>query len=51
MVPQTDDGRVLFAVPWHDKIIVGTKDTPINEYKLEPLAMDEEIAFLQGFAL
>ena len=51
MVTQTDDGRVLFAVPWHDKIIVGTTDTPINEYKLEPLAMDEEIAFLQGFAL
>ena len=50
MVPQTDDGRVLFAVPWHDKIIVGTTDTPINEYKLEPSAMDEEIEFLLSHA-
>lgn len=46
MVPHTDDGRVLFAVPWHDKIIIGTTDTPVQEYKLEPLALDEEIDFL-----
>lgn len=46
MVPQTDDGRVLFAVPWYDKIIVGTTDTPVKEYKLEPVAMEEEIEFL-----
>ena len=30
MIPRTDDGRVLFAVPWHNKIIVGTTDTPIS---------------------
>ena len=29
MVPHTDDGRVLFAVPWHNKIIIGTTDTPV----------------------
>ncbi|MDE5417324.1 glycerol-3-phosphate dehydrogenase/oxidase [Labilibaculum sp. DW002] len=46
MVPHTDDGRVLFAVPWHDKIIVGTTDTPVKEYPLEPIALDEEIEFL-----
>ena len=46
MVPHTDDGRVLFAVPWHDKIIVGTTDTPVKEYPLEPIAFDEEIEFL-----
>ena len=28
MVPHTDDGRVLFAIPWHDRVIVGTTDTP-----------------------
>jgi glycerol-3-phosphate dehydrogenase len=27
MIPKTSDGRVLFAVPWHDKIVVGTTDT------------------------
>ena len=30
MIPQTDDGRVLFAVPWHNKIILGTTDTPVQ---------------------
>jgi glycerol-3-phosphate dehydrogenase len=46
MVPKTDDGRVLFAVPWHDRIIVGTTDTPLDEPSLEPRAQEEEIEFL-----
>ncbi len=50
MVPHTDDGRVLFAVPWHNKIIIGTTDTPINEHTekslAEPTATDEEIDFI-----
>ena len=50
MVPHTDDGRVLFAVPWHNKIIIGTTDTPINEHNeaslSEPIAQDEEIDFI-----
>lgn len=46
MIPKTDDGRVLFAVPWHDKIVVGTTDTPLNEHSLEPTALEEEIEFI-----
>jgi len=46
MVPHTDDGRVLFAVPWHDCVIVGTTDTPLKDVKVEPLPMQEEIDFL-----
>ncbi len=46
MIPETDDGRVLFAVPWHDKIIVGTTDTPVKEYPYEPMPQEEEIDFL-----
>lgn len=46
MVPQTDDGRVLFAVPWHDKVVVGTTDTEMPEAVLEPRALDEEIDFI-----
>ncbi|MBI4519781.1 MAG: glycerol-3-phosphate dehydrogenase/oxidase [Gemmatimonadetes bacterium] len=46
MVPHTDDGRVLFAVPWHERVIVGTTDTPIEELSLEPLPLAEEIDFL-----
>lgn len=46
LVPHTDDGRVLFAVPWHDKIIVGTTDTPVSTPVIEPRAMPEEIDFI-----
>jgi len=46
MVPHTDDGRVLFAVPWHGKALVGTTDTPIDKPALEPIALDEEIDFI-----
>ncbi len=46
MVPHTDDGRVLFAVPWHGKAIVGTTDTPIEKPSLEPVALEEEIEFI-----
>ena len=46
MIPKTDDGRVLFAVPWHDKLVVGTTDTPIDEHSLEPRALEEEIEFI-----
>jgi glycerol-3-phosphate dehydrogenase len=46
MVPKTADGRVLFAVPWHGRTIVGTTDTAISEVSLEPRAREDEIAFL-----
>jgi len=46
MVPHTDDGRVLFAIPWHGRVIVGTTDTPIDEVTYEPHPLDEEIDFL-----
>lgn len=46
MVPHTDDGRVLFAVPWHDKVVVGTTDTPVESAELEPRPKPEELAFL-----
>ncbi len=46
MVPQTADGRVLFAVPWHGKVVVGTTDTPVPEPSLEPRALQEEVEFI-----
>lgn len=46
MVPQTDDGRVLFAVPWHDRVVVGTTDTPVPVADLEPRAFEAEIEFV-----
>lgn len=50
MIPKTDDGRVLFAVPWHGRVILGTTDTPVERPSLEPRALDEEIAFLLSHA-
>jgi glycerol-3-phosphate dehydrogenase len=46
MIPKTSDGRVLFAVPWHDKIVVGTTDTLIKKQSLEPIALESEIEFV-----
>lgn len=46
MVPKTDDDRVLFAIPWHDRVLVGTTDTPIDDPVLEPRPLNDEIAFL-----
>lgn len=46
MIPRTEDGRVLFAVPWWGRVIVGTTDTPRNEIPLEPRPLEEEIDFL-----
>jgi glycerol-3-phosphate dehydrogenase len=46
MVPKTSDGRVLFAIPWHNKVLVGTTDTPIKKPNIEPRAFQEEIDFI-----
>lgn len=50
MIPETDDGRVLFAVPWHGKVVVGTTDTPMDSASLEPVALEEEIKFILSTA-
>ena len=50
MVPQTDDGRVLFAIPWHDCVLVGTTDTPVSDTPLEPRHQEQEIEFLLSHA-
>jgi glycerol-3-phosphate dehydrogenase len=46
MVPHTDDGRVLFAIPWHDRAVIGTTDTPLHEATLEPRATEQEVDFI-----
>ncbi|NNC49172.1 MAG: glycerol-3-phosphate dehydrogenase/oxidase [Flaviramulus sp.] len=50
MIPKTDDGRVLFLVPWHDRVVVGTTDTLLDSHSLEPKALDEEIDFILATA-
>ena len=46
MIPATEDGRVLFAVPWHDHLLVGTTDTPLEKHSIEPVALREEVQFI-----
>ena len=50
MIPKTDDGRVLFLVPWYDKVVVGTTDTLVKNESLEPIALEEEIEFVLSTA-
>ena len=46
LIPKTEDGRVLFAVPWLGKVILGTTDTPCHDLAREPLPFREEVDFL-----
>jgi len=46
MVPRTDDGRVLFAIPWYDRVLVGTTDTEMRVPELEPRPLEEEVTFI-----
>ncbi|MGB7328966.1 MAG: FAD-dependent oxidoreductase [Rubripirellula sp.] len=46
IVPKTSDGRVLFMIPWHECVIVGTTDTAIPKVTLEPVPQAAEIEFL-----
>jgi glycerol-3-phosphate dehydrogenase len=50
MIPKTSDGRVLFAIPWYDKVVVGTTDTPLDVISLEPVALKKEIDFILNTA-
>lgn len=45
-IPRTDDGRVLFAVPFHNKVIIGTTDTSVEHPSIEPVAKEEEVDFV-----
>jgi glycerol-3-phosphate dehydrogenase len=46
MIPKTDDKRVLFAVPWHNKVVLGTTDTQVDQINDEPIPLKEEIDFI-----
>lgn len=46
MVPHTDDGRVLFVIPWHGRCVIGTTDTAMPHPDLEPRPLRDEIDFI-----
>lgn len=46
MIPKTEDGRVLFALPWHGRTLLGTTDTPVDHPEYEPRPLETEIDFI-----
>jgi glycerol-3-phosphate dehydrogenase len=50
LVPHTDDSRVLFAIPWHGRTLIGTTDTPVTAIPVEPRPLEEEVEFLLSHA-
>ncbi|MBN2211833.1 MAG: glycerol-3-phosphate dehydrogenase/oxidase [Sedimentisphaerales bacterium] len=50
MIPKTTDGRVLFVLPWGNKVLMGTTDTELNTISLEPEALPEEVNFILNTA-
>jgi glycerol-3-phosphate dehydrogenase len=50
LVPRTDDGRVVFIIPWEGRTLVGTTDIPVDGPEMEPIPSEEEIEFLLRYA-
>ncbi|MFU2050811.1 glycerol-3-phosphate dehydrogenase/oxidase [Bordetella hinzii] len=46
LVPKTDDGRVLFMVPWNGHTIVGTTDTARQDLPADPRPLPGEVEFI-----
>ncbi len=43
LIPKTVDGRILFVLPWHDKVLVGTTDVHMDHPSMDPTPQDQEI--------
>ncbi len=50
MIPRTDDGRVLFAIPWRNRVLLGTTDTPVDRATREPRPSSSEVEYLLDHA-
>lgn len=46
LIPKTEDGRVLFAIPWQGRVLLGTTDTELHERPEDPQPLSEEVDFL-----
>ena len=46
LVPSTDDDRVLFAIPWHGHVLIGTTDVRVSEPSSEPAPSEAELDYL-----
>ena len=50
MIPRTSDGRVVFMIPWHARVLVGTTDTPVERVVENPKPRSEEVEYLLSHA-
>lgn len=50
IIPETEDGRVLFFIPWHGSVLIGTTDIPVPGPNWEPRPQSEEIDYLLDYA-
>ncbi len=46
LIPKTVDGRILFVLPWHDKVLVGTTDVHMDHPSIDPTPQAEEIELI-----
>ena len=46
VLPETDDGRVLYIIPWLGHSMIGTTDTPYAAEPTHPTASDADNAYL-----
>ena len=46
LIPRTPDGRIMFAIPWHDHVLLGTTDTPLDQVSPEPVPRADEVAMI-----
>jgi glycerol-3-phosphate dehydrogenase len=46
MVPKTPDGRVIFAIPWSGRVVIGTTDLAASKVEMEPGHQESEIEYL-----
>lgn len=46
LIPKTKDDRVVFAIPWEGKLLLGTTDTPYEKNDTEAKVSKDEAAFL-----
>ncbi len=46
LIPHTDDSRVLFAIPWHGRILLGTTDRRVDTIEIEPRPQHSEVDYL-----
>jgi len=48
LIPKTDDGRVIFVIPWRGSVLVGTTDDP-DTLSENPVISEEEKEYLISY--